>query len=313
MNDRTLDLGRAKAGTILEQRKAARARRAAALAQHPAPLELHARVEGAAVPMAAVTRQTAGFLVAVGDSWFDYPFGDILSELDEGFGFSVESSAHHGDTLESMAYQVGGQLAKFAKNLEKVTAQAAVPKAVLISGGGDDIAGNEFGMLLNDANSAIEGWNSEILQGLLEDRLLTAFRFTLAAINQICSTTLGQAIPIVIHGYDFPVPDGRGFLGGGLLLPGPWLRPGFQEKSFGDLPTTVALMRQIINRFNDMLANLPTESDFQNVHVVDLRGTLSTDLTDDAYKSSWDNELHPTRSGFQAVTAKFVAVLNTLP
>jgi len=173
---------------------------------------------------------------------------------------------------------------------------------VLLSGGGDDIAGDEFGMLINNATSPIEGWNAEIVDGLINQRIATAYRVMLTAMNALCTA------PILIHGYDYPVPDGRGFLGGWLFLPGPWLKPGFQQKLFEDLPANVTMMRTIIDMFNAMVSRLPQE--FANVHYVDLRGTLSSDLAN--YTDWWANELHPTGTGFTAVAAKFAAVLSTL-
>ena len=60
------------------------------------------------------------------------------------------------------------------------------------------------------------------------------------------------------------------------------------------------LARDLINRFNKMLSTLP--NDFNHVKYVDLRGTLQTGDAD--YQQWWDNELHPTRKGFLAVTEK---------
>ena len=63
-----------------------------------------------------------GLLVAEGDSWFDYPFNDVLSMLEDEHGFDVESVAHKGDTVEDMAYS-GGQFDDFARLLEKLLRQ----------------------------------------------------------------------------------------------------------------------------------------------------------------------------------------------
>jgi hypothetical protein len=307
-------IGQKKADEILALRKAARARREAVLAVHPKKLELKMEIAGpGGLAPATATLQTAGFLVAAGDSWFDYPFYDVLKKLEDDHGYNVESAAHRGDPIESMAYQ-GGQLDKFARGLEKVLAQGAAPKAVLLSGGGDDIAGKEFGMLLNNATSAIGGWNSEIVDGVLNARISTAYKSMLASINGLCQDPkyVGKILPILVHGYDYPVPDGRGFWGG-WPFPGPWLEPGFREKLFADLPKNVTLMHDIIDGFNKMLAVLVKDSAFGNVHYVDLRNTLSTDLDDDAYQDWWDNELHPTEKGFSAVADKFAVVLNGLP
>jgi hypothetical protein len=38
---------------------------------------------------------------------------------------------------------------------------------------------------------------------------------------------------------------------------------------------------------------------------VDLRGTLSARLAGRAYRESWNDELHPTETGFTKVAEKF--------
>ena len=60
------------------------------------------------------------------------------------------------------------------------------------------------------------------------------------------------------------------------------------------------------------LQGLAADPQFANVHYVDLRRTLPNALPGDAYKDWWANELHPTESGFDAVTAKFANVLSAL-
>ena len=117
---------------------------------------------------------------------------------------------------------------------------------------------------------------------------------------------------MIVHGYDYPVPDGRGFLGGFGPLPGPWLKPGFHAKQFADPETNVALMHDIIDRFNAMVAALASDPLLTQVHYLDLRGTLSTTLTEDAYHQWWGNELHPSEAGFSAVANKFALALNRL-
>jgi hypothetical protein len=118
-------------------------------------------------------------------------------------------------------------------------------------------------------------------------------------------------LPIIVHGYDYPVPDGRGFLGGWGPLPGPWLQPGFREKGFGDLQTCVAIAHDLIERFNTMVSGLPAVAGFGHVHYINLRNTLSTDLAN--YKDWWANELHPTEKGFHAVADRFAATIGNLP
>ena len=303
-------IGQKNADEVLAWRKGVRERRAAAIAAHPKPIRLNVEaMDFAGASLGTTSQETSGFLLAVGDSWFDYPRHDVLKLLDE-YGYNVESAAHKGDRMESIAYQTN-QLDEFASGLDKIIGQGGLPKAILISGGGDDIAGSEFGMLLNSAASQISGWNTEIVDGVVNQRILTAYKATLAAINRLCKQRAGQTFPILVHGYDYPVPDGRGFLGG-WPFPGPWLEPGFHEKQFGDLQTNVELMRVVIDRFNAMLEGLVSDPAFPGVHYVNLRGKLSTELANDAYQEWWANELHPTEDGFRKVASEFAFVLSGL-
>lgn len=303
--------GAAIADAIIARRKLALARRAKAIAAHAKRTRTKAGVGVEALLGAA---PSLGFLVALGDSWFDYPGefpanDDIIKLLEEA-GYSIESSAHAGDPVEAMAYNPGGQLYKLAQSFEKIAAQGAIPTAVLLSGGGDDIAGAEFGMLLNNSASTIGGWNEEVLDGVIDQRIATAYRTLLDAITALSQHYAGSALPILIHGYDYAVPDGRGFLGGWWILPGPWLQPGFNEKQFTDLAKTTSMVQVLIDRFNTMLQTLAKA--YPQVRYLDLRGTLSNTLAKDAYKTWWANELHPKPSGFQAVTAKFIEALGKL-
>ena len=49
-----------------------------------------------------------------------------------------------------------------------------------------------------------------------------------------------------------------------------------------------------------------------HLHYVDLRGTLSQQLQGQAYKSWWNDELHPTEQGFAKVAAKFDALIRRI-
>jgi hypothetical protein len=302
-------LGRQNAERIIQNRAQIRARRSTALRTNDRALAL--RVHIAAGAEETVTQlQTSGFLAAIGDSWFDYPFHDVLKDLEDIYGYDVESTAHAGDPIEKMAYHLG-QLDDFPRKLDKIKALGAVPRACLLSGGGDDIAGNEFGMLLNNAFSPISGWDKEIVQGLLSDRIETAFVTMITCLDALIRERFDKSLPLLVHGYDYPVPDGRGYLGvSGHYLFGPWLEPGFREKNFTDLPVRIQMMRDVIDRFNGILQALAIRFTF--VRYIDVRNTLSTVLPD-AYKAWWDNELHPTEKGFEKVTEKFVAELQALP
>lgn len=258
---------------------------------------------------ASIASGSAGVLVAEGDSWFDYPWTDILGVLSDRYAYDVESVAHRSDRIENMAY-ADGQLAQFSRVLEKLLRQGHPPKAILLSGGGNDVAGAEFGMLLNHALSPIAGFNASIISGLIDQRIFTAYVTIIAAVTKLCGNWLGRTVPILTHGYDYPVPDGRGFSFGPITLSGPWLEPGFREKGFEALGDRKKKARYLIDRLNDMLLQIPAAPGFAHVSHVDLRKTLSTGPTD--YKKYWDNELHPTAMGFELVAAKIAKQLAKL-
>jgi hypothetical protein len=306
---KALAVGRVEARAVLELRAAALRRRAKAMRAVPAPPRAKAAVTIDPARLRAVGGPaTAGVLVAEGDSWFDYPLNDILRLLEDDHGYDVESVAHKGDRVEEMAYG-RGQLEELTRRLEKLIRRGVVPKAVLLSGGGNDVAGDEFGMLLNHARSATRGLNAQVVAGVIDERVRLAYITMLNAITQVCDERLGRHLPILIHGYDYPVPDGRGFLGGWWFLPGPWLEPGFREKGFDDLQERIKLAKQLIDRFNTQLKNVAAMSEFSHVKYVDIRETLSVG-TD--YKTWWANELHPTARGFERVTQRFADALAAL-
>jgi lysophospholipase L1-like esterase len=253
------------------------------------------------------TDESAGVLIAEGDSWFDYRGRDILRVLEDFYKFEIESDAHHGDRIEEMAYGEEN-LGRVIRMIERVIRRGGpLPRAILLSGGGNDLAGSSFEMLVNHINAPTSGVSKDILRGVIDVRIREAYDCLIAAISEVCRAMLGNPLPIIVHGYDYPVPDGRGYLGGWWILPGPWLKPGFSQKGYNSLPRRSAEMVAVIDQFNDMLASLTSEAHNSHVHYVNLRRTLSR--APDAYQDSWENELHPSETGFRAVAAKIAAAI----
>ncbi|BBJ24441.1 GDSL-type esterase/lipase family protein [Candidatus Nitrotoga sp. AM1P] len=302
-------MGRRQAESIISFRDKELKKRKAAITALPKSVRSMAALEP---EMMAIQKslgpQANDVLVAEGDSWFDYPLHDVLRILEDHYGYDVESVANKGDRVEDMAYS-GGQLEEFTRRIEKVLRNGPVPRAILLSGGGNDIAGDEFGMLLNHAESAIAGLNKTIVDGIINERMKIAYVTIISKITNVCQMRIGRSLPIIIHGYDHPVPDGRGFLGGWWFLPGPWLEPGFREKGFDKLPARIGIAKELIDCFNTMLSKVASLPEFAHVHYIDLRGTLSAANN---YKDDWDNELHPSESGFEKVTSKFAQVIAKL-
>ena len=81
-------------------------------------------------------------------------------------------------------------------------------------------------------------------------RLRNAYAFLISGLTELSKGFLGRPSPILTHGYDYPSPDGRGFLGGFFVLPGPWLEPRFHKKGYGDVTANAKIMRSLIDDFN---------------------------------------------------------------
>jgi lysophospholipase L1-like esterase len=247
-----------------------------------------------------------GLLVAEGDSWFSYPFFDVLEALERVHRWDVESVAHAGDTMESMAYD-RRQLAGLARRLAKLHAAGRRPDAILLSAGGNDVAGPALSALLNYRGAPSPGPSDAIAAGLIGERLGLALVTLLGMITEMHRLEFDDVPRILVHGYDYPVPDGRGYAGGFWVLPGPWLEPQFRARGYDSLAECVAYMRTVIDRFNEAVRS--AAAGYVHVTYVDLRGALSAELEDGRYRARWANELHPTVAGFKALAARFDAAL----
>ena len=244
-----------------------------------------------------------GLVVAIGDSWFDHPGADVLSSL-EDLGYEVEGIAHSGDTLENLAFNPR-LLSDFHRLLTRLKLGGRAPKGILLCGGGNDIAGEEFGVLLNHAASGLSALNPTVLDGVLNRRLKVALAHWIGAVDAVGRGVFGLPLKIVIHGYDYPVPDGRGTTFGGVQARGPALRPAFWLKGHTNLQRNRGVIREVINHLNDMQISLVEELELPNLVHVDLRNTLSAVL----YENDWDNELHPTETGFRALARRIATAI----
>ncbi len=224
-------------------------------------------------------------LVAEGDSWFDYPPTlDLLDNLRREHGYRIYKIAEHGDTLENLVYGTKYRRSDFGRKPPQIlqTIRAVTkhkPKALLFSGGGNDIAGDEFSSFLNhfDSNPA-----EPLRKDYVDYMFAEVFERTIRHFCQkIWSFEAGQ--PIVMHGYGYARPTGRAVLNlpFGVRLGGPWLRPALAQKNIS--PSTGAgLIEDLIDTYNELLKKLDAE--LANFHHVDFR-----DLIKDEH---WNDELH---------------------
>lgn len=255
--------------------------------------------EAAAARLAAPPLAT---LVAEGDSWFDYPPGlDILDQLKLRHGYEITKLSAAGDTLENMAFgtEIGRDFSRPTPQLNVLieTVSRLRPKVVLLSGGGNDIAGDELDSFLNHADSGLPKLRADYLKEVIHGLFRAAYERIARAIWDI-----DPSICIVAHGYGHAIPDGRAVLNFpfNFRFFGPWLRPAFTRKNITALNEARAIVKVMIDELNAMLSQL-SASIGGPLHHLDLRNTIRA--------SDWSNELHLTDEAYGRVADKFHAVI----
>ncbi len=271
----------------------------------------------AAMLAATPTKRTFN-LLAQGDSWFDYPLGtDLIDCLHSNHGHTITNIAVAGSTLNDEAYgPVPREMfglpfgllqsddpSRIAELVNRI--QHDKPQALLLSAGGNDIAGDEFFPFINNSKSGLSSINQEVLDGVVNGTFKAAYEYL---ISTAIAAAADPKFKIFTHGYDYPFPDGRGvisFLGWKV---GPWFDPTFNQKNYpnntpADLQVRHDITAQFIDSLNAMLNGLAAQPVYAGkLFHVNLTGTLQSE-------ADWANELHPVNSGFGTLADKIDAAL----
>jgi lysophospholipase L1-like esterase len=253
-----------------------------------------------------------GYLLAEGDSWFDYPaFQDIAEALEDDYGYKVKSAAHHGDTVTDMAYDPS-QLRRLQERFQDMKDANRKPRAIILSGGGNDVV-DALAVLLNHRGSGLAPVNASVEAGVLHEQIPLALGRLIGAVKGLSQQHFGEVRPILLHGYAAPVPDGRGYpiLG----LSGPWLKPAFARRGWvtqdpqpdPELVANAQAIAGLIDTFNDQVLPAVAAAAGASVTHVDVRSALRSDLA--SYRQDWRDEMHATGSGFKAVATLFDAAI----
>ena len=131
-----------------------------------------------------------GVLVAEGDSWFDYrPFSnrDVLKWLRSKHGYDVrEAGPQYGDTLQEMADDPG-QLKRVFDCLRVLQRDGQEPRAILLSGGGNDIATKEsLAALLNHKRSGLPPLKDPEADDFISTRMRNQLLHWIGAVDEAC-------------------------------------------------------------------------------------------------------------------------------
>jgi hypothetical protein len=243
-------------------------------------------------------------VVAEGDSWFDYlPGLDILDNLRRDYGYRVIKHAAAGDTIVNMAWGTSirrnfGELpAQLPLTLDSIRRHR--PQFLLISGGGNDIAGTEFAAFLNHRDSGLPPFRKEFARSVVAV-FERAYRHIIDS-----AFAINSDLHVIVHGYGNAIPDGTAVINfiPNFKFVGPWLRPSLARNRIDFSTTGRDIVRQLIGMHNDMLAALAADYGAQ-VHYIDLRPIIAD--------SDWVNELHLTSAGYRKVAAQFHNLMQSL-
>lgn len=263
-------------------------------------------------------------LIALGDSWFHYPkpVGNIIYYLktiykhDIGYEESFISTIaqgirHHPASKDDTLGENGEDLMNMAFNTKvdhhgiaftptwlellygKLTTVTEDKIVILLSGGGNDIVGEEMRSFLNPKASGLPVLREQNLHDFIHNGLHKAYeRIT----KFVRDNTAGKQVRFIIHGYAYPPVNGRSVTGMNHFI-GPWLKPYLLEKGVVDRNEQDEIARKLIDTFNTMLEKFVSNN--PDCYYIDLRKDIRQE------DSEWCNELHLNKDNFVKVAGKF--------
>jgi hypothetical protein len=237
-------------------------------------------------------------ILAIGDSWFDYPLNGNLLLPPFDFGIVSENNlkamGNPPPVILSLAKfgQASTAVLSYENQENYIKAMQGGLDAILISAGGDDMAGDQFAIYVD--YGGVAGLDAVRFRGVLDS--VKASYVDFFALRQMFAPN----VPIFGHCYDYAIPNGTpaGIFGG------PWLQPSLNFALY-NLANGTKVVRNAIDGFYQML---DTELGGNNFFVVDTRNTVAAN---NSFPNGWANELHPFADGFHALAQKFLAVLQT--
>lgn len=270
----------------------------------PAPLDLvwyAARAPLGFAPHAVAAPR--GTLLAWGDSWFylNHPqvtrhdLGTALANMGYDTASFAPPYCRSGLRLDEMADVAAST--RFCKFVQRQFDNKTPPKAILLDGGGNDLHDEPFfgtSWLSRIIEAGTPGYNSPKLKEFLEQEL--APKLT-SILTKLTGVTKG-AVPILVHGYDHPIPDNTGF-----PLAGPWLWPVIEPCHHSEAVGR-DIMRVLIDELNKMIIGVVAGFSHLAVSHLKLTGTLARQPGYGypvGYRTYWVNELHPSEKGYAAL------------
>jgi hypothetical protein len=233
-------------------------------------------------------------VLAIGDSWFHYPANNLITPLHRVLErptiYVIGENGARADELAQGSWRA---------NFEKMLAQYPSIRLVAISAGGNDFAGVgdlDDRILAPDcsgAASAAACFRVGQPNGVF-DGVQVAYRALVALV-----AAARQDVTILVHNYDYAIPDGRSLPGmrSWLKLPMDNDRVPLAGAPYDGVRREI--VRELIDQLTVRLSDLETECNGPGRPVLDLVWSAGT--LDDA---EWANELHPKSAAFARLVAE---------
>jgi hypothetical protein len=258
--------------------------------------------------------------LAQGDSWFS--IGAIPPTATSNLFDGMSTSAIQACAVNCA--EPGAQLSLMADTTRDPQFMAFLNghqsrrwAGLLLSGGGNDLIVAVGQASTNSPEMRLIATQSEWTQAPGGERYLSnagwqtfCNHITTVFNNLLALRDSGQnkGIPVVMHSYDIPQPRDAG---AGLGF-GPWLYPAMLAYK---IPQTdwLSVAQVLLDRLQTLLDHLAANTADGSVHVVDAQGTLTPALpTDTGPTADWENEIHPTRQGYQKLSVLWQPVLTAV-
>lgn len=255
-------------------------------------------------------------VLAHGDSWFAFgsfpPWttGNLLQQVQFQQDVTIVNFGHQGEELQNLFDED-----QYPYFVEALTLRGMPAwKAILVSGGGNDLidwlqrSPNNVKpsqrLLLAPSERAQSGSVDRYLSVpgwfMICQQILTAYQ----TLSELRSRSTDSSSPIIAHVYDYFTPRDSGPTGTThSAWIAPYLRQIFQIPDLDWIP----LAHLLIDKFHDFLSTVVCQH-IKNMHVIDTRGCLApATLGSIGPSGGWENEIHPTPSGYQKLaTERFI-------
>ena len=240
-------------------------------------------------------------ILAEGDSWFEYPLpvthGDgVIYQLQKLLGYGIANMAQHGLEVEQM---MGLSLRQ--EIITRLSDSRIRFDALLFSGGGNDIVGDQFCIWLKDVPPVVPP--AQMLDLNAVNAALAILEAEYRELVDLRDQYSSQTV-IFVNAYDFPPITGKAVCG-----EGPWLKPSLDYaykhlgKAVPDPNDEFLVVKTLMQMFRGMLDRVAADPKVQKFIVVPTQGTLTPNNSD------WQNEIHPSSAGFVKIAQKFQASL----